>query len=98
MTAEESLNVAVRGHVSRAGLVSEVKMFGGAGFMLNRNLVAAVSQRGLLLGKDHCLMRLGLSGTARRPIGPRGGSGLFKNCSASLALRITAKQRCGAHP
>jgi TfoX/Sxy family transcriptional regulator of competence genes len=54
MTAEESLSVAVRGHLSRAGVMSEVKMFGGTGFMLNRNLVAAVSKRGLLLrvGKD----------------------------------------------
>jgi TfoX/Sxy family transcriptional regulator of competence genes len=54
MTAEESLSVAVRGHLSRAGVMSEVKMFGGTGFMLNGNLVAAVSKRGLLLrvGKD----------------------------------------------
>jgi TfoX/Sxy family transcriptional regulator of competence genes len=54
MTAEESLSVAVRDHRSRAGVMSEVKMFGGTGFMLNRNLVAAVSKRGLLLrvGKD----------------------------------------------
>jgi hypothetical protein len=54
MTAEESLSVAVSGHLSRAGVMSEVKMFGGTGFMLNRNLVAAVSKRGLLLrvGKD----------------------------------------------
>ena len=46
MTAEESLSVAVRGHLSRAGVMSEVKMFGGTGFMLNRNLVAAASKRG----------------------------------------------------
>jgi TfoX/Sxy family transcriptional regulator of competence genes len=54
VTAEESLSVAVRVHLSRAGAMSEVKMFGGTGFMLNRNLVAAVSKRGLLLrvGKD----------------------------------------------
>ena len=54
MTPEESLSVAVRGHLSGAGVMSEVKMFGGTGFMLNRNVVAAVSQRGLLLrvGKD----------------------------------------------
>ena len=54
MTDDESLSVAVRGHLSRAGAMSEVKMFGGTGFMLNRNLVAAVSKRGLLLrvGKD----------------------------------------------
>ena len=29
--------------------MSEVKMFGGTGFLLNGNLVAAVSKRGLLL-------------------------------------------------
>jgi TfoX/Sxy family transcriptional regulator of competence genes len=54
MTTEESLSVAVRGHLSGAGAMSEVKMFGGIGFMLNGKLVAAVSKRGLLLrvGKD----------------------------------------------
>ena len=54
MTAEESLSVAVRDHLSRAGVMSEVKMFGGTGFLLNGNLAAAVSKRGLLLrvGKD----------------------------------------------
>ena len=54
MTPEESLSVAVRCHLSRAGVMSEVKMFGGTRFMLNRHLVAAVSKRGLLLrvGKD----------------------------------------------
>ena len=39
MTTEESLSVAVRGHLSGAGAMSEVKMFGGTGFMLNGNLV-----------------------------------------------------------
>jgi TfoX/Sxy family transcriptional regulator of competence genes len=54
MTAEESLSVAVRGHLSGAGAMSEVKMFDGTGFLLNGNLAAAVSKRGLLLrvGKD----------------------------------------------
>lgn len=54
MTAEESLSAAVRGHLSGAGAMSEVKMFGGTGFLLNGNLAAAVSKRGLLLrvGKD----------------------------------------------
>jgi hypothetical protein len=46
MTDEESLSVAVRGHLSGAGAMSEVKMFGGTGFMQNRNMVAAVSKRG----------------------------------------------------
>jgi TfoX/Sxy family transcriptional regulator of competence genes len=54
MTAEECLSVAVRGHLSGAGAMSEVKMFGGTGFLLNGNLATAVSKRGLLLrvGKD----------------------------------------------
>jgi TfoX/Sxy family transcriptional regulator of competence genes len=54
MTAEESLSVAVRGHLSGAGAMSEVRMFGGTGFMLNGNLVAACRNAALLLrvGKD----------------------------------------------
>ena len=72
MTAEESLSVAVRGHLSRAGVMSEVKMFGGTGFMLNRNLVAAVSKRGLLLrvGKDR--YRDALAWPGARPMEMRG--------------------------
>src|SRR5258708_18969534 len=68
MTAEESLSVTVRGHLSRAGVMSEVKMFGGTRFMLNRNLVAAVSKRGLLLrvGKDR--YRDALSWPGARPM------------------------------
>ena len=50
MAAEESLSVsAVRGHLAGAGALSEVKMFGGTGFMLNGNMGFAVSKRGLLL-------------------------------------------------
>jgi TfoX/Sxy family transcriptional regulator of competence genes len=72
MTAEESLSVAVRGQLSRAGVMSEVKMFGGTGFMLNRNLVAAVSKRGLLLrvGKDR--YRDALAWPGARPMEMRG--------------------------
>ena len=64
MTTEESLSVAVRGHLSRAGAMSEVKMFGGTGFMLNGKLVAGVSKRGLLLrvGKDRYPDALGWPG------------------------------------
>ncbi len=54
MTLEEKLAADVRAHLSAIGTSSEVKMFGGIGFMLNGNMVAAVSKRGLLLrvGKD----------------------------------------------
>jgi TfoX/Sxy family transcriptional regulator of competence genes len=72
MTPEESLSVAVRGHLSGAGVMSEVKMFGGIGFMLNGNLVAAVSKRGLLLrvGKDRS--RDALAWPGARPMEMRG--------------------------
>jgi TfoX/Sxy family transcriptional regulator of competence genes len=72
MTDEESLSVAVRGHLSGAGAMSEVKMFGGTGFMLNGNLAAAVSKRGLLLrvGKDR--YRDALAWPGARPMETRG--------------------------
>ena len=52
--------------------MSEVKMFGGTGFMLNGKLVAAVSKRGLLLrvGKDRYRDALAWSGA--RPMEMRG--------------------------
>lgn len=55
MTRDETLVADIRAHLLSAGAVREVKMFGGIGFMLNGNLVAAASKRGLLLrvGKDH---------------------------------------------
>jgi hypothetical protein len=61
MTAEESLSVAVRGHLSGAGAMSEVKMFGGTGF-----------KRGLLLrvGKDR--YRDALAWPGARPMEMRG--------------------------
>jgi TfoX/Sxy family transcriptional regulator of competence genes len=45
---------SVRSALAGAGAVREVKMFGGIGFMLNDNLVAAASKRGLLarVGKE----------------------------------------------
>jgi TfoX/Sxy family transcriptional regulator of competence genes len=71
MTAEESLSVAVRDHLSGAGAMSEVRMFGGT-FMLNGNMVAAVSKRGLLLrvGKDR--YHDALAWPAARPMEMRG--------------------------
>jgi TfoX/Sxy family transcriptional regulator of competence genes len=46
---ELELQAWVRAVLSDAGAVSEVKMFGGVGFMLNGNLLAGASRRGLLL-------------------------------------------------
>jgi len=54
MAADQELDASVRAVLTGAGPVREVKMFGGTGFMLNGNLVAMTSRRGLLVrvGKD----------------------------------------------
>ncbi len=72
MTSEEKLAADVRAHLSAIGTISEVKMFGGISFMLNGNMVAAVSKRGLLLrvGKDRQRKALALPGA--RPMEMRG--------------------------
>jgi TfoX/Sxy family transcriptional regulator of competence genes len=51
---EQQLGESVRTALAGAGTLREVKMFGGIGFMLNGNLVAAASRRGLLVrvGRD----------------------------------------------
>jgi TfoX/Sxy family transcriptional regulator of competence genes len=50
----DDIAASVRTALSGAGAVHEVKMFGGIGFMLSGNMIAAVSRRGLLVrvGKD----------------------------------------------
>jgi TfoX/Sxy family transcriptional regulator of competence genes len=54
MAVDDDLAARVRAALSDAGTIREVKMFGGIGFMLNGNMVAAASPRGLLVrvGKD----------------------------------------------
>jgi TfoX/Sxy family transcriptional regulator of competence genes len=55
MADDQELVTNVRTLLAGSGTIREVRMFGGIGFMLNGNLVAAASRRGLLLrvGKDH---------------------------------------------
>jgi TfoX/Sxy family transcriptional regulator of competence genes len=98
MTAEESLSVAVRGHLSRAGVMSEVKMFGGTGFMLNRNLVAAVSKRGLLLrvGKDR--YRDALAWPGARPMEMRDARWKAMSISTRLWRRMTCSKHGSTKP
>lgn len=49
MAMDEKLAATVRAALADAESVREVKMFGGLGFMLNGNMVAATSDRGLLV-------------------------------------------------
>jgi len=66
------LAASVRRALLSVRAVAEVKMFGGIGFMLNGNLAAAVSKRGLLLrvGKDR--YRNALAWPGARPMETRG--------------------------
>jgi TfoX/Sxy family transcriptional regulator of competence genes len=68
----DDLAVAVRAALAGAGTVREVKMFGGIGFMLNGNLLAGASKRGLLVrvGKD--LEAEALKRSGARPMEMRG--------------------------
>ena len=64
MADDQELAASVRAALAGAGDIREVRMFGGIGFMLNGNLVAAASRRGLLLrvGKDRQAEALAHSG------------------------------------
>jgi TfoX/Sxy family transcriptional regulator of competence genes len=54
MALDEDLAERMRAALAGAGAVREVTMFGGLSFMLNGNMVAGTSKRGLLVrvGKD----------------------------------------------
>jgi TfoX/Sxy family transcriptional regulator of competence genes len=64
---EQELATHVRAALAGAGTLREVKMFGGIGFMLNGNLIAGASRRGLLV-------RVGKERKARGARPPRGAS------------------------
>jgi TfoX/Sxy family transcriptional regulator of competence genes len=49
MTAVDDLAANVRAALADMANVREVRMFGGIGFMLNDNMIAATSKRGLLV-------------------------------------------------
>ena len=64
MAYSEELAERIRDALTGREGVTERKMFGGIGFMLNGNMVAAASKRGLLLrvGKDRYRGALSRSG------------------------------------
>jgi TfoX/Sxy family transcriptional regulator of competence genes len=64
MADDQELATNVRVVLAGSGAIREIRMFGGIGFMLDGNLVAAASRRGLLLrvGKNYqeeALVQLG---------------------------------------
>ena len=72
MSAESDLASRVRAALQGVEALREVKMFGGVGFLVNGNLVAAASKRGLLLrvGRERQDEALAQPGT--RPMEMRG--------------------------
>jgi TfoX/Sxy family transcriptional regulator of competence genes len=80
MDANEDILPTVRAALSGAGTVREVKMFGGIGFMLNGNLVASASKRGLLVrvGMEHQEEALARPGTRPMIMGGRAMEGYVR--------------------
>jgi len=69
---EQELVASVRAALSGAGTIREVKMFGGIGFMLNSNLIAGASKRGLLLRVGKERQREALAQPGARPMEMKG--------------------------
>jgi len=68
----EHLYGSVRAALAGTGTVHEVKMFGGIGFMLNGNLLAAASKRGLLVRVGKVRQADALARVGARPMIMRG--------------------------
>ena len=69
---EHELAASVRAALSGAGTIREVKMFGGIGFMLNGNLIAGASRRGLLVRVGQARQREALAQPGARPMQMKG--------------------------
>ena len=72
MVLEQDLPMCVRAALAGAGTLREVKMFGGIGFMLNGNLIAGASRRGLLVRVGRQRKRAALARRGARPMVMRG--------------------------
>lgn len=72
MTGADDIATNVRAALSGLTAVREVRMFGGIGFMLNGNMVAAASKRGLLLRVGKERQPDALSRPGARPMEMRG--------------------------
>src|SRR5213596_1460000 len=69
---EQELAASVRTVLLGAGTIREVHMFGGSGFMLNGNLIAGASSRGLLVRVGKARQREALAQPGARPMQMKG--------------------------
>jgi TfoX/Sxy family transcriptional regulator of competence genes len=72
MNAGERLAVQARAALAQTQGIREVRMFGGIGFMLNGNLLAGASERGLLVRVGEDRQRQAVSQPGVRPMVMRG--------------------------
>jgi TfoX/Sxy family transcriptional regulator of competence genes len=91
MEPEQILD-AVRSALGKSKRVHEVKMFGGVGFMLNGNMLVAVSKRGLLVraGKHGETAALSRPGASRMEMAGRTMRGYIRvDANALTKARIS---------
>lgn len=69
---DRDLAASVRAALLGAGTIREVKMFGGIGFMLNGNLIAGASSRGLMVRIGKTGEREALAQPGARPMRMKG--------------------------
>lgn len=93
MTEGQDLAARVRAALVGAGAVREVKMFGGTGFMLNGNLIAGASPRGLLVrvGKDRQAEALGEPGAQPMVMRGRAMAGYIRVAPPALNARTVQR-------
>lgn len=92
MALDEALTAHVRAALAGAHEVTEVKMFGGIGFMLNGNMVAAASDRGLLVrvGKDREADALARPGSSIMVMNGRAMNGYVRVLASGLDVDTVA--------
>ena len=91
MAIDEKLAGNVRAALGEAA-VREIKMFGGIGFMLNGNMVAAASDRGLLVrvGKEREAAALARPGSSIMVMNGRAMNGYVRVSATELDVRTVA--------
>jgi TfoX/Sxy family transcriptional regulator of competence genes len=92
MADDQELAARVRAVLAGSGDIREVRMFGGIGFMLNGNMVAAVSNRGLLLRVGTDSQDEAVANSGARPMVMRGRTMEGYVYVDSLALNKQAVQ------
>jgi TfoX/Sxy family transcriptional regulator of competence genes len=92
MAVDDDLVERMRAVLAGAGAVREVRMFGGLCFMLDGNMGAGTSKRGLLVrvGKERQSEALARPGVKPMEMGGRMMEGTF-----SSIRRRTTKRLCG---